>query len=273
MAGQRALIAVALVSTLAIAGCGGAAATSGGPTAAPSVALAPTTAPTPRPSARPTPRPTPRPSPTPAPTPVVPTPEGEAAKAGFVKFAGSDRIPFHLDMASKITVLEVALTLRLTLDVAGNGDVAGVAAAKAGDTTKTVELVVVDGREYARLPGQPWARVEGEPTTSDPLGALPLDKVAWMGLDTVEGARLHHLRIDDPTVVSASNGDDGTLTDLEIESGVMDVWVTDKGTPVLAKFQIAGTGIARSVRAPFTIVGRYDFSDVGKPVKVQAPID
>jgi hypothetical protein len=273
MAGQRALIAFVLVSLLAIAGCGGAAVASAGPTTAPSAAVAATVAPKPRPTPRPTPAPTPRPSATPAPTPVVPTPEGEAAKAGFVKFAGSDRTPYHVDLASKVQVLGTSLTLRLTLDVAANGDMTGEAAAKSGDITKTVELVIVDGQEFARLPGEPWARVMGDPTTSDPLGKLPLEKVDWMGLDRIEGAPLHHLRIDDPSIVSASNAEDAAITDLEIETGVMDVWVTDKGTPVLAKFQIAGTGIARSIRTGFTIVGRYDFSDVGKPVKVQAPTD
>ena len=42
---------------------------------------------------------------------------------------------------------------------------------------------------------------------------------------------------------------------------------------MLAKFRIVGTGIARSIRTDFTIVGRYDFSDVGKPVTIEAPID
>ena len=99
-------------------------------------------------------------------------------------------------------MLGTSLTLRLTLDVAGNGDMAGKVATKAGDVTKTVELVIVDGQRV-RPPARGGVdEVVGDPTTSDPLGELPLDKVAWMGLDTIAGARLHHLRIDDPSIVS-----------------------------------------------------------------------
>ena len=52
----------------------------------------------------------------------------------------------------------------------------------------------------------------------------------------------------------------------------MDVWVAADGTPVTAKFRILGTAVARSRQTVISIVGRYDFSDVGKPVTIEAPI-
>lgn len=259
-----------LLCLLAVAGCGGAAVASVEPTATAAVRATPV--PTQRPTPRPTPVPTPRPSLTPAPTAVVSSADGEAARAGFVAFAASVGTPFHLDLASKVSVRDAAVTLRLSLDIAGNGDIAGEVAAKAGDTTETAELAVVGGRQFLRATGGDWSELAGDPTTSDPLREVPLDKVTWAGMDTIKGTALHHLRIDDPAVVGASNIGDQGITDLDITSGVMDFWVTADGTPVLAKFRITGSGLTRGLRADFSIVGRYDFSDVGKPVTIESPI-
>lgn len=259
-----------ILSLLVVAGCGAAAVASITPT--PSAAVPATAIATRRPTPRPTPTLTPRPSLTPAPTAVVSSADGEAARAGFAAFAAAVGIPFHLDLASKVEVRAVAVTLRLSLDIAGNGDMSGEMAAKAGDTTETAELVIVGGRQFVRESGRDWIEVAGDPAASNPLGAVPLDKVAWVGVDTIKGVALHHLRIDDPAVVGASNTGDQGITDLDVTSGVMDFWVTDAGTPVLAKFRITGSGVARGLRADFSIIGRYDFSDVGKPVTIVSPI-
>ena len=105
MVRRRALTALAIVSMLAVAGCGGAAVASVQPTPSPTVGVTPI--PTPRPTPRPvrTAPPTPRPSPTPVPTPAVLTPEGIAATEGFVTFARNDSIPFHLVLTSQVEVL------------------------------------------------------------------------------------------------------------------------------------------------------------------------
>ena len=271
MVRRRALTALAIVFMLALAGCGGTAAASVAPTPSPTVGVTPI--PTPRPTPRPvrTLPPTAPPSPTPAPTPVVVTPEGNAAREGFVKFAGTDRIPFHLVLTSRVEVLSRPVTIRLVLDISGTGDMAGLLAAKAGDTTETAQVVIVDGREFVRLAGQEWAELSGDPTTANPLGEVPLDKVAWVGMDTIGGKALHHLQIDDPSVVGASNTDKTDITDLDVETGVMDFWVTDDGTPVTAKFLILGTAVARAQATALSIVGRYEFSDVGKAVTIVAP--
>jgi hypothetical protein len=274
MSRPRTPAALLILSVLALAGCGDAAVASVEPLqTSEASAVVPTPIPTRRPTPSPTPVPTPRPSLTPAPTLVVSSAEGEAARAGFAAFAAADGTPFHLVLASKVDVRGEAVTLRLTLDIAGNGDIAGKVAAKAGDETETAEVVIVGGRQFVRASGRAWTEVAGEPTTSNPLGAVPLDKVAWVGMDTIKSKPLHHLRIEDPAVVGASNVGDQGITDLEIKSGVMDFWVNANGTPVLARFRIAGSGVARGLRADFSIVGRYDFSDIGKPVTIQAPIN
>ncbi len=272
MAHRRALTVLALVSTLAASGCGTAAVASIEPSASPAAAVVVTPVPTPRPTPRPEPTPTPHPSATAKPTPVVPTAAGDAAQAGFVAFAGSAATPFHLDMASKVNVVVAEMTIRLSLDVAGDGDMAGEVAAKAGDVTESAELVIVDGRQFVRVPGRAWTEVAGDPTAANPLGELPLDKVVWKGVDTIGGSPLHHIQIDDASVVDASNVEESAITALEIDSGLMDFWVTDAGTPVLARFRIVGSGVARGRRTDFWIVGRYDFSDVGKPVIIEPPI-
>lgn len=268
MSRRRSLPAL-ILCVLAAAGCGDAAVASVAPTATATVQAS--AVPIRRATPRPTPVPTPRPSLTPAPTTVVSSAEGEAARAGFAGFAASVGTPFHLDLASKVSVRDVAVTLRLSLDVAGNGDMAGDVAAKAGDTTETAELVIVGGRQFVRPAGEAWTELAGDPTTADPLHEVPLDKLAWVGVDTIKDTALHHLRIDDPAVVGASNTGDQGITDLDITSGVMDFWVTGDGTPVLARFRIIGTGLTRGLRADFSIVGRYDFSDVGKPVTIETP--
>jgi hypothetical protein len=272
MVRRPALTALAIVSLLAVTGCGGAAVASVEPTPTPTPGVTPI--PTPRPTPRPvlTAPPTPPPSATPAPTPAVLTPEGNAARQGFVRFAGSDRVPFHLVLTSRVVVLSQPVTIRLVLDVSDTGDMAGQLATKAADVTDTADLVIAGGREFVRLAGQDWVELSGDPTTANPLGAVPLDKVAWVGLDTIGGKALHHLQIDDPSVVGASNADQSGLSDLVIETGVMDVWVTADGTPVTAKFRILGSAVARSRPTVVSIVGRYEFSDVGKPVAIEAPI-
>jgi hypothetical protein len=272
MVRRRALTALAIVSMLAVAGCGGAAVASVQPTPSPTVGVTPI--PTPRPTPRPvrTAPPTPRPSPTPAPTPVVVTAEGTAAKEGFVKFAGNETIPLHLVLTSQVEVLSRPVTIRLVLDISGTGDMAGQIATKAIDVTDTADLVIVDGRQFVRLSGQEWVELSGDPSNANPLGEVPLDKVAWVGMDTIGGKALHHLRIDDPSVVGASNTDTTDISDLHVETGVMDFWVTDDGTPVTARFRIIGTAIARNQQTDLSIVGRYEFSDVGKAVTIVAPI-
>lgn len=271
MARWRALTALAIVSMLVVAGCGGAAVASVEPTASPTAGVTPV--PTPRPTPRPvrTVPPTPPPSATPVPTPVVVTPEGDAAREGFVKFAGSNDTPFHLVLTSRVEVLSRPVTIRLVLDVSGTGDMAGLVAAKILDVTETADLVIVDGREFVRVAGKDWVELSGEPTTADPLGAVPLDKVAWVGMDTIGGKSLHHLQIDDPSVIGASNTDQPEISDVHVTSGVMDFWVTADGTPVTAKFLIVGSAVARAQKTDLSIIGRYEFTDVGKPVTIEAP--
>ena len=271
MVRRRAQTALAIVSMLAVAGCGSAAVASVQPTPSPTVGVTPI--PTPRPTPRPvrTAPPTPRPSATPVPTPVVVTPEGNAAREGFVAFAGNERIPFHLVLTSRVEVLAEPVTIRLVLDISGTGDMAGQIATKAVDVTDTADLVIVGGRQFVRLSGQEWVELSGDPANANPLGEVPLDKAVWVGLDTIDGQALHHLRIDDPSVVGASNTDTTGISDLHVETGVMDFWVTDGGTPVTARFRILGTAIARNQQTVLSVVGRYEFSDVGKAVTIVAP--
>ncbi len=271
MARWRALIAFAIVSILVAGGCGGAAVASVQPTPSPTAGVTPIPTPRPTPRAVRTAPPTPRPSATPAPTPVVVTAEGTAAREGFVTFAGSNQTPFHLVLTSRVEVLSRPVTVRLVLDLSGTGDMAGQVAAKVLDVTETAQLVIVEGREFVRVAGQEWVELSGDPTTANPLGEVPLEKVAWVGMDTIGGKPLHHLRIDDPSVIGASNTDQSDISDLDIASGVMDFWVTGDGTPVTAKFVIVGSAIARKQKTGLSIVGRYDFSDVGKPVTVEVP--
>ena len=272
MVRRRALTALAIVSMLAVAGCGGAAVASVQPTPSPTVGVTPV--PTPRPTPRPvrTAPPTPRPSPTPVPTPAVLTPEGIAATEGFVAFARNDSVPFHLVLTSQVEVLSRPVIVRLVLDISGTGDMAGQIATKAVDVTDTADLVIVDGRQFVRLAGQDWVELSGGAANANPLGEVPLDKVAWVGKETIGGKALHKLKIDDPSVVGASNTDTTDISDVHIDSGVMDFWVTDDGTPVTARFRIIGTAIARNQKTDLSIVGRYEFSDVGKAVTIVAPI-
>ena len=259
MVRRRAQIALAIVSMLAVAGCGSAAVASVQPTPSPTVGVTPI--PTPRPTPRPvrTAPPTPRPSATPVPTPVVVTPEGNAAREGFVAFAGNERIPFHLVLTSRVEVLAEPVTIRLVLDTS-DGDMAGQIATKAVDVTDTADLVIVGGRQFVRLSARSGRAVgrsgERQPARRGAAGQggpwPAMDASARQGAPSPPGRRSMQSSVAyalpaplasarPPCRAPAAGGTTG--------------WPTVVGARRRATFRILGTATARDQQTDLAVVG------------------
>ena len=130
--------------------------------------------------------------------------------------------------------------------------------------------VIAGGREFVRLAGQDWVELSGDPTTANPLGAVPLDR--WRGSaghDRRQGVHdrrsttVGHRRVERRPVGPA---------DLVIETGVMDVWVTADGTPVTPSSGSSARAVARTAADRPLDRRPLRFSDVGKPATIAAPI-
>ena len=92
-------------------------------------------------------------------------------------------------------------------------------------------------------------------------------------MDTIGGKALHHLRIDDPSVVGASNTDTTDISDLHVETGRHGLLGDRRRDARHGEVpDHRHRHRAQPDRPTSSIVGRYEFSDVGKAVTIVAPI-
>ncbi len=249
---------------LVVAACG---------TPAPSLAPSPsavavvTPVPTQRPTPRPTPAPTATPTPEPEPTASV---DGPTAIAAFVTFAQEISVPFHMDVTLRIGLLSRTVDMAMDIDAIG-ADMAGTMRMVSGSRRYDIDVVILDDREYARIDDGTWLEVPDAGAVENPWTTIPLELLEWQGIELIGGVPNHHLSIDDPSVANIANMESATITDVEIDSGRFDLYVTDDGLPTKARFAIRGSAIAGGVRTEIELDGVYLFSDIGTPVEIEAP--
>jgi hypothetical protein len=269
-----AVTAWSLVAILA-ASCVGVEAPTPAPTDAPTPSTtSPTATPTPSPSPSPTPAP---PSPTVAPT-ATPTPvSGDVVLAGFVDFLKREP-DFHLicTVAADIYADDQSDQLFVLLDGDISGqDFAGYMSMQTTGVTVEADMVVIGDVVYVRLargdwtPGEEFAQTQPlNPFTSDIADAF-----TYQGPVTIDGQALHDLNTTtwiggDIQKIGRQNG----LRRPKLESSVFDIFVNDDGLPVTSLLEFAVTGRYRGVPVRFEYTVIYDFSQIGEPVTIEAPI-
>jgi hypothetical protein len=233
----------------------------------------PTAAPTPTPSP-PTQAP---PSPTAIPT-AVPTPvSGDVVMAGFAQFL-EDQPDFHLvcNVGADVYVGDDSdqLFIYLDGDISGQ-DFAGTFSMQTTGVSVDADMVVIGDLVYVRPARGEWSSGE-EFVQTQPLNPFTSgfdEDFAYGGPVTIEGRALHDLHTD--TWVGgdiATIGRESGLRKPKLESSVFDIFVGDDGRPVtsLLEFVVTGRLNGQPVRFEYQVI--YDFSQIGEPVVIDAPL-
>jgi len=214
----------------------------------------------------PTPVATVRPSPTPSKSPDLGLKYATAMIAAFDR----DPLVLHVVQTSKMSAADggnsVKITASVDLDVSDH-DLKAHMVTKTGGKTVKLDMVVVGTIVYARAGSGRWAegsRSYYEHSISDIFrGLQPIRNPAqlgYVGIETIDKQKLHHLKAVKkfPYVM---NGQSGTYDSF-------DIWVTEDGTPVLAKGKISAFG-AYGIEIKGT--DELRFSNFGGKIKITAP--
>ncbi len=209
-----------------------------------------------------------------------PSPSGEAIVRSFLSRFASKSVPFHVKFDGTVTVRPTGGRAAETVGMSGGLDARGSDAAGTitlelpGAKPTEVGVVIVGGKAYARPPGGDWQRNPGFRQTQpiNPFMKLRGAKdLQYVGVESRGGAELHHLRTtkwigDDP-----ANAAGAGLKGAKVKSSTFDIFTESDGTPVEAelKFVVAGKSGGTAVEAEGDI--GYEFSNVGKPVKIKPP--
>ena len=218
--------------------------------------------------------PTPAP---PTPTPVVtpaPAPTGAAADVidAFFRNFAQENEPFHVDTTIDFTGSAGAQTE--TGSAAVNGDIHGEDFA--GEVVLMGDRILVrfvDGVAYGKEADNDWVTLPDFKQTQplNPFSLLEPGDVAYVGLAEREGREMHELGFE--KWVGGELEVEG-MSRLELLSHDFSVFVSTRGIPVEAilDFSISGylAGFARPFQFDYHVV--YQFSDVGKPVDIRAPL-
>jgi hypothetical protein len=199
-------------------------------------------------------------------TPGTSTPPAGASLAqAYVDFWKSTPLILHAVLTETTNPVPGVPEERFTTtwDVSGT-DVAFVQAHQQGDQVTESARINLGGTTFGREAGGGWTsspRTMVTPLTGRTIlmlsGTDNPAKLEDLGVETVDGRALHHLRVTAP--VSWQIGNDIT------SFGSFDAWVTDDGTPVLARAVNPPEGDWPGSQLEIRI------SNVGGPVVIRAP--
>jgi hypothetical protein len=135
-----------------------------------------------------------------------------------------------------------------------------------GRTTEQ-DLVAVGDWAYTRADGGAWSRSPRAISKTALDGAIkairliddPAD-LTYVGVETIDGRKLHHLTASRTLPYIPSNGGTGRYD-------AFDIWAEADGTPVLAKTAFSAT--ANSIDVTGTTEFRY--SKFGGPIEIATP--
>lgn len=193
-----------------------------------------------------------------------------AALRALVRWAGHTDRTFHLETRTEVTVGDRVVTVSSSLDHAAAA-YAGIIDIVSERRSRHVEVVIVPPSTYLRETDGPWRSGDAPQRSLDPFAGLTAATAAAdLGLETVEGRLLHHLRI---ALLPVDTTFGPEVKDVVYTSTDFDVWVDDVGVPVSGTFVLKG--IARMSDAPVqpTIRSTFVFSRVGAPIEITVPIE
>jgi hypothetical protein len=197
-------------------------------------------------------------------------PDAKYAIAMIAKFA-SDPLVLHVDQTTNVTASDDTDSLKLsdstTVDVS-NRDMKIHSVTKAGGKTTKGDVVVVGTSVYAREGSSRWRKQPRSAWQQSILDAIrslnPIRdpaQLAYVGVETIDKQKLHHLRAVQKFPFVMADGQRGTYEKF-------DIWVEEDGTPVLAKGKILMIG-AYGIEVKGTQEMR--FSKFGGKIKITAP--
>ena len=201
-------------------------------------------------------------------TPVAP----ELVIERFIQFTSTDT-PFHVTVnisgRGSHGQQQVSGETHIDADVSGDAVSANIQEALEG---VGVDVIAVDGRYFERLPGGVWAE-----TTEDVLDQ-PIRPASGLSAADIEhgstinrkGQVLHQLMVNRWGGPSAS---ELGFPRAEIELILFEIYVDDNGVPNFAQVNYRVSGRTFGEPTDITFVAGYEFSKVGVPVTITAPVD
>lgn len=236
-------VGMALVGTLALAGCQG-----GGPS--PSVAAEP--------------------------TPTPPPPAPEEVIAAFLALTGDPHLTMHVVADGKVTVSTGGTTDNLSIgfdmDISGEDGV-GKAVVDTGPADVTLDMLLVGNRAYVDDDGT-WTELpDYKPSTPlNPFAGLtgPND-LTYRGHDVRDGRRVHHLSVlvwlgGDLTLL-----EDQGWTETKVDYTLTTMTVDDRGAPIQMDFSGGVSGRYQGLAATAAFDMAYEFTKIGEPVEIPTP--
>jgi hypothetical protein len=227
--------------------------------------------PTKPPEAEPSPTATSSPAPSRSSGPAQPSGDPDVILTTFLEAFAETDTPFHVD-ASVLLLGDARGRGALDLDVSGT-DLAGRIEFTADGQRVEYEQIDVGGHTYIRHPGADWIV---HPHTApiqplNPFRRLRQTDMTYTGLTRPPGRPwVYEFTTrkwigEDPSSVAT------TVEDAAIEASALNVFVDQDGLPVNAFLTYGVTGTVDGEPVRFGYVVQYEFSDLGKPVTIEAP--
>lgn len=208
----------------------------------------------------------------PAPTPVRSIDPGARYAEALVAALASDPLVMHAVETTKGTASyneeSVKLDTTVTTDLSDRDVSMHIVSKKSAGRTLKSDLVVVGKTVYARIDTTRWTRSprdEYERSHTDIVRPFRLVRspslLRYVGLETVDKRKLHHLTAIEDMPYLSLTGQSGTWTRF-------DIWIEEDGTPVLLKGKISAFvdyGIE------ITATSELRISKFGGPIEIVAP--
>jgi hypothetical protein len=206
--------------------------------------------------------------------PASPPPSSAAADvlSALRTMLSADDASYRIHVSARISV---GMVFNYEIDMAVSGDdISATVDMSSGTQETTVAVVAADGRGYARIgESGDWTEIDMSSVDSMASEWLDLTDPDYFEFDRVEGsgaATLYVFRNSKPIPQTPESNSiitwgKVTITDCELK-------VRPDGTPV--SMVAKETGKATMSGSPVNVDGTmtYTFTDVGKPIEIQAPV-
>jgi hypothetical protein len=204
-------------------------------------------------------------------TPVGSLPVGTQPPSGalpaFEALVGGAGRTFHLETTTVVTVGATTVTVASSLDHAGSS-YAGTIDVISPNKSSHDEIVTIPPTAYVRETAA-WRTGPAPKRSLDPFAGLnAATPAADLGMETVAGQSLHHLRL---FLLPVDTTFAPEVKEVVYVSTAFDVWVDDSGAPVSATFLLQGHAQMSEKPVDLTIRATFTFSRVGVPVTITAP--
>jgi hypothetical protein len=210
-------------------------------------------------------------------TPVGSQPVGsqppDPAVAAFVALATDPARSMRIETTTTALVGGTRAEVASTLDHVG-ATYAGSLLVTDTNTRTPTDVIVLPPDAYARDPTGPWRKGAAPRRPLDPFFGLgAATPIADLGLETVEGVELRHLRLAMLPIDTTFAAD---VREVVYDSTAFDLWIDDQGHPVTGTFELLGSGLTHEGaeperRVPLSLRTEYNFSRVGEPIEILPP--